>query len=57
MVLHWFNATGGMPTYVFSWSHDGGITGPIASNLSPGAYEVIVTDQNTCRRYGYVDHW
>ena len=42
------SATGGTPGYVFSWSHDGSIIGPLASNLAPATYLVIVTDINGC---------
>ncbi len=40
------NPTGGTGLYSYTWSN-GGTTQSIA-NLAPGAYTVIVTDENTC---------
>ncbi len=37
---------GGTPPYTYNWSN--GATGPVAMNLSPGAYSVTVTDDNGC---------
>ncbi len=39
--------SGGTPSYTYSWSPSGG-TGATASNLSPGAYVVTITDANGC---------
>jgi len=40
-------ASGGVPTYGYLWS-PGGETTPTISNLAPGTYSVVVTDQNGC---------
>jgi gliding motility-associated-like protein len=40
-------ASGGTGTYTYSWSPSGG-SAATASNLSPGAYTVTVTDGNSC---------
>lgn len=40
------NTTGGVPPYIYSWSN-GANTASI-SNLAPGDYTVIVTDNNDC---------
>ena len=42
------DATGGMGNYSYSWSPVGGITS-IATNLTAGTYQVIVTDDNGCQ--------
>lgn len=39
--------TGGTGTYTYAWSPSGG-TGAVASNLSSGAYSVLITDGNGC---------
>jgi gliding motility-associated-like protein len=41
------SASGGTGTYTYSWSPSGG-SAATASNLSPGAYTVTVTDGNNC---------
>lgn len=40
-------ATGGTPTYVYSWSPSGG-NGSTANNLPGGSYTCTITDQNGC---------
>jgi len=40
------NVSGGTPPYTYVWS--GGLSGAIASNLSPGSYTVNITDANGC---------
>ncbi|MBL0315840.1 MAG: choice-of-anchor L domain-containing protein [Flavobacteriales bacterium] len=47
-------AAGGCPVYTYSWSHDAGVTGPVATNLGSGTYQVSVTDQNGCTSDGSV---
>lgn len=47
-------ATGGCPVYTYIWSHDAAVTGPVATNLGSGTYEVSVTDQNGCSNDGFV---
>lgn len=49
------SATGGTGAISFVWSDPAGQTGPIASNLTPGAYTVIATDQNGCSATTSVD--
>lgn len=39
---------GGLLPYQFSWSHGNGDV-PIAENLSPGMYQITVTDGNGCQ--------
>lgn len=41
------NTVGGTAPYSYAWSPSGG-TGSSASNLSPGTYTVLVTDNNGC---------
>jgi len=41
------SASGGLPPYSYAWSPIGG-TNATASNLTSGAYQVIVTDANGC---------
>lgn len=41
------NVSGGTPPFTYSWSPSGG-NGPIASNLAPGVYTVVVTDAGGC---------
>ena len=38
----------GQEPFVYSWSHDSSLTGPLAENLAPGSYTVIATDVNDC---------
>jgi len=40
--------SGGTPGYFYVWDH--GLTTPKIENLSPGTYNVIVTDVNNCPR-------
>jgi len=40
------SGSGGTPGYSYNWSNGG--TSPTNSNLSPGNYTVVVTDQNMC---------
>lgn len=40
------NVAGGTTPYTINWSN--GMTGPSISGLSPGVYEVTVTDDNNC---------
>ena len=40
--------TGGTGALEYEWSHDAGLDSPIATNLSPGDYNLIVSDQNGC---------
>ena len=47
------NASGGTPPYTYAWSPVGG-TGPTATNLCPGTYTVLVTDNNGCTVQGQV---
>jgi gliding motility-associated-like protein len=47
------NASGGTPPYTYVWSPSGG-NGPIASNLCPQTYTVVVTDNNGCTASGQV---
>ncbi len=47
-------ASGGCTPYTFIWSHTSFVTGPIATNLGSGTYEVSVTDQNNCASVGSV---
>jgi len=48
------NSNGGCAPYVYSWSHDASVTGPVATNLGSGEYSVSVTDQNGCTSGGSV---
>jgi len=41
------NVTGGAGSYVYSWSPSGG-TSNTANGLSPGTYNVTITDANSC---------
>ena len=34
-------------SYTYTWSHDPGLSGPIADQLGSGAYVVLVSDQNS----------
>ena len=47
------NASGGSPSYTYSWAPSGG-NGPVAGSLCPGSYTVTVTDQNGCFTTGSV---
>jgi len=47
-------ASGGCTPYTFIWSHTTFVTGPIATDLASGTYEVSVTDQNNCAGVGSV---
>lgn len=47
------NASGGSSPYSYSWSPVGG-TGPVANNLCPDTYTVLVTDANGCTITGQV---
>jgi gliding motility-associated-like protein len=47
-------ATGGCAPYTYTWSHSAAVTGPVATNLGSGTYEVSVTDQNDCSSAGSV---
>lgn len=38
---------GGSPTYTYQWMPTGG-TGPSATGLSPGTYNITITDANSC---------
>jgi gliding motility-associated-like protein len=40
--------TGGSDPVTFSWSHDGGLTGDVANQLSAGDFMVYVVDNNGC---------
>ncbi len=41
--------TGGVPNYTIEWTGPGGpYTGTTISNLAPGAYDLLVTDDNDC---------
>ncbi len=42
------NVTGGQTPYTYAWSHDAGLTGTTASNLTDGTYTVSVSDNNGC---------
>jgi hypothetical protein len=50
------NASGGTPPYMYAWT-PGGQTSAVATGLSIGTYNVIVTDANGCTSNGsiYVD--
>jgi len=48
------SSTGGCSPYVYSWSHDASVNGPIATELGSGTYDVSVTDQNGCTNDGTV---
>ncbi len=41
------NVSGGTPPFVYAWSPSGG-NGPVASNLGPGTYTVVVSDASGC---------
>ncbi len=43
--------SGGTPPFTYSWSPSGG-NGPVASNLTPGVYTVVVTDAGGCIETG-----
>jgi len=47
-------SAGGCAPYTYSWSHSAAVTGPVATNLGSGTYEVSVTDQNGCNSAGSV---
>jgi gliding motility-associated-like protein len=47
-------SSGGCSPYTYSWSHSASVTGPVATNLGSGTYEVSVTDQNGCNSAGSV---
>jgi gliding motility-associated-like protein len=44
-------ATGGMPPYNYSWSHDNSLVDTLAANLSPGLYTITVTDAAGCQAF------
>jgi len=41
---------GGVPPYIYSWSHDPGLTDSSALNLGAGNYIVTVTDKALCKQ-------
>ncbi|MCB0636547.1 MAG: SprB repeat-containing protein, partial [Lewinella sp.] len=41
--------TDGSSPFTYTWSHDPGLTGPVATGLSAGTYTISVTDLNGCR--------
>jgi large repetitive protein len=41
-------ANGGTSPYIFSWSHDAGLSDGAANNLASGSYTATVTDANGC---------
>jgi len=47
-------SNGGCAPYTYSWSHSAAVTGPVATDLGSGTYEVSVTDQNGCNSAGSV---
>lgn len=47
-------STGGCAPYTYSWSHSAAVTGPVATDLGSGTYDVSVTDQNGCNSDGSV---
>lgn len=47
-------ASGGCAPYTYSWSHDVTVTGPVATELGSGTYQVSVEDQNGCTSEGSV---
>ncbi|MFN2395616.1 MAG: T9SS type A sorting domain-containing protein, partial [Bacteroidales bacterium] len=38
----------GQEPFVYDWSHDETLDGPVAEDLSPGSYNVIIADANGC---------
>lgn len=42
------NASGGTGPYSFVWSHDAGLSVPVATGLAAGTYSVTATDANGC---------
>ena len=43
------NATGGTPGYIYSWEFNGNyFSGSSAANLSPGIYNITVSDAQSC---------
>ena len=46
--------SGGCSPYTYTWSHDVTVTGPVATDLGSGTYEVSVQDQNGCTSEGSV---
>ncbi|MFN0031308.1 MAG: choice-of-anchor L domain-containing protein [Flavobacteriales bacterium] len=45
---------GGCGPFTYTWSHDANETGPVASNLGSGTYNVSVSDVNGCSNDGTV---
>ncbi len=48
------SASGGCAPYTYTWSHDPTVTGPVATELGSGTYNVSVEDQNGCTSEGSV---
>lgn len=42
-------ASGGTPGFTYSWSHSATETGAAVGMLSPGTYQVVVTDASSCQ--------
>lgn len=38
----------GQEPFVYDWSHDEALDGPVAEDLAPGSYTVIIADANGC---------
>ncbi|TXB61487.1 OmpA family protein [Phaeodactylibacter luteus] len=47
------SASGGTPPYAYAWGS--GVSGPSASGLAPGRYEVTVSDANGCEAVAAVE--
>ncbi|MEY3398400.1 MAG: hypothetical protein RL220_994, partial [Bacteroidota bacterium] len=48
------NASGGCGPYIYTWSHDPLLTGPVANDLPSGTFFVSVADQNGCTGEDFV---
>ncbi len=46
------SASGGVPSYSYSWNN--GLSGDTLTNLTPGWYEVNVTDANFCQASAWI---
>src|SRR5690606_31968889 len=42
------NASGGVPTLSYAWSHSNSVTTPSANSLAANSYQFTVTDNNGC---------
>lgn len=44
------SVSGGSPPFRYSWNHDPDLNSPLAENLPPGIYSLVVSDSQGCER-------